>query len=522
MGIPSFYKHLIQTIGGLTSKTRTSPKVFALDLNCAIYYCVRKVQQRFPYNPEVNTKWEKELIDTVLAYITMMEKRVNPTTTLYIGVDGVAPMAKIKQQRLRRFKSARQAEDELKIREMDTTRWDTNAITPGTVFMEKLTVALRDYAKTHKKVVVSPADEPGEGEQKIMAWIRDHKPTDVVVYGLDADLIVLSLWMTATTGVTMDLFREDMEFNGTVKEDSFGDTEFLYLDIGKLGDILHTKYGKKGTKPTFLRDFVGLVNLLGNDFVPHGLTLKIRDEGIETLLEMYGSLEDSIIKEDETYNVKGLQTIFRHLARDEPAHLLKTVVKKLTDSQGKDHRPPHGKTAVERELSEYNDQPLKWAVERCIVDSVYVEGFEKPRLQLKPKWKTIYDEKALISSDAPKVYLESLAWCSAYYAGKSVDMDWYYPWYLPPRLEEIVKLLETLDTLPCPTTVRPPLKPTAQLAMVLPQSSYHLLPLVYQSVPKLVPYAFPTEYQLFSFGRRFLWECEPLIPLLSREQIRVL
>jgi len=525
MGIPSFYKHLIQTIDGLTSKTREPPKVFALDLNCAIYYCVRKVQNRFPYNHDVRIKWEKDLIDAVIAYIQKMEKIVNPTSTLYIAVDGVAPMAKIKQQRLRRFKSAVQAEDEARIRGIDTVRWDTNAITPGTAFMEKLTNSLREFAKTNKKIIVSPADEPGEGEQKIMAWIREYKPSDVVVYGLDADLIILSLWCYATLGTKVDLFREEMEFNGTVKEDSFGDVQFLFLNMEQLAMTLIHKFTNKHspahTPRRFLTDFVALMNLLGNDFVPHGLSLKIRDNGIEHLLELYKDQHEPLLKEptdDEgwQYDVVGLRVLFQHLAKDEPAALLKTFTKKLGEL-----RIGMGKTQIEQDLAAYNDQPVKWAVERCIVDSVRVAGFDKPKLQLKSDWQRIYDRSALLGCDAVKVYLESLAWTLAYYSGEPVDTEWYYPWYLPPRMDEIRRLLETQNSLPVPNTVRPVLRPLEQLAMVLPESSYDLLPSHYKTVLTKYQYAFPKAWDLFSFGRRFLWECEPMIPLLAPEQVKL-
>jgi len=297
MGIPSFYKHIIQTIAGVTTPTtKTPPEFFGLDLNCAIYYCVRKVQQKTPYTDAIKAKWEADLIVEVIAYIKQMTNLVNPTDILYIAVDGVAPMAKIKQQRLRRFRSAVQAEEEARIRAdakgvkyEQKPRWDTNAITPGTQFMKNLSFALRQFAKMRPQTIVSPADEPGEGEQKIMEFIRANKPKTAVIYGLDADLIVLSIWANATLGTTLSLFREEMEFNGSVKTDALGGEKFLYLLTDQLADALFSKYQKTPSqpKPEFLRDFVGLMSLLGNDFVPHGMVLKIKDDGIEALLRMY-------------------------------------------------------------------------------------------------------------------------------------------------------------------------------------------------------------------------------------------
>ena len=100
---------------------------------------------------------------------------VQPTEMVYIGVDGVVPMAKIRQQRLRRFKSYWTALEEQRIGVRGgEARWDTNSITPGTAFMERLGVALHLMAKgLGPRIVVSAADEPGEGEQKLMKILRE-------------------------------------------------------------------------------------------------------------------------------------------------------------------------------------------------------------------------------------------------------------------------------------------------------------------------------------------------------------
>ena len=467
---------------------------------------------------------------TVISYIKLMNALVNPTQTLYIGVDGVAPMAKIKQQRMRRFKSALQAEEESRLRAEarghkyeEIPRWDTNAITPGTQFMEKLTLALREYASTNKRIVVSPADEPGEGEQKIMAWVRKHKPSDVVVYGLDADLIVLSLWAHAIQGTQMDLFREETEFNGSIKEDTLGETQFLYLNIQHLSSALYTNYGVESqSKASFLTDFVGLMNLLGNDFVPHGMALKIKDEGVEKLLTIYKNHvvpNGSLVTNSAgvwSYSVPALITIFKELVQSEPHWMLKNIRKKLEARVGF----TSSKDPEDQALARYNDSPVNWAVERCIVSHVQKPDEEKPRMQLKPNWRDIYDKEALLAPHSSQVYLESLSWTLAYYSGESVDMEWYYPWFLPPRMESIVNMLESYTSLPVPTKERPLLKPLEQLAMVLPQSSFTLLPASYRAMIHKYPHAWPESYTTYSFGRRFLWECEPLIPLIQAPQIR--
>jgi len=537
MGIPSFYKHIIQTIAGVTTpNSPNKPEFFGLDLNCAIYYCVRKVQKKTPYTPEIKAKYEADLIVAVIAYIKQMTAIVNPTTTLYIAVDGVAPMAKIKQQRLRRFRSAVQAEEEARIRAeakgvpyTKQPRWDTNAITPGTQFMKNLSFALRQFAKSHTTIttVVSPADMPGEGEQKIMEYIRAHTPKTAVIYGLDADLIILSLWANATLGTTLSLFREEMEFNGSVKTDALGDEKFLYLLTDQLADALYNKYQKSPSqpKPEFLRDFVGLMSLLGNDFVPHGMVLKIKDDGIEALLRMYRDHLATPFVQQTTpahwqYNPATLTDLFQRVAQTEEHQILKSTSKKLNARPGM----TASKEPEDQAMARYNDQPIQWAAEKVFAMQIQLEDRDKPSWILKPDWKTIYDQEALMGADpitATKQYLNSLAWTLAYYSGAPIDLHWYYPWYLPPRIETVAEYLNTTPPplLETPATPRTPLKPEEQLAMVLPQSSFHLLPKEFQALPTLYPHAFPIQWSLFSLGRKILWECEPLIPLIQPMQI---
>lgn len=87
--------------------------------------------------------------------------------------------------------------------------WDSNVITPGTTFMEKVSQVILDYIANNLKnnrkwkdlkIIFSDSSIPKEGEHKILDFIRQqwvnpsYDPnTSHCIYGADADLIMLSL-----------------------------------------------------------------------------------------------------------------------------------------------------------------------------------------------------------------------------------------------------------------------------------------------------------------------------------------
>ena len=72
-------------------------------------------------------------------------------------------------------------------------------LTPGTDYMERIHLKMIDYVKKldkqNIKYIYSSYHTEGEGEHKILQYIKHNiKPEDIiVVYGLDADLLFLSL-----------------------------------------------------------------------------------------------------------------------------------------------------------------------------------------------------------------------------------------------------------------------------------------------------------------------------------------
>ena len=257
------------------------------------------------------------------------------------------------------------------------------------------------------------------------------------------------------------------------------------------------------------------MSFLGNDFIPHGLTLCIREDGIDRLMEILeGAGKPLVILNDScwSYNLETLKYVIDYVSKMENKWLLSGMVKKLKmSSHGYPKPGSEPPSDVEKALTIMNALPLTWKVERCITTRT------EAGVSLNDDWKEGYYENFLWGAkpeDTVKEWLKGIQWVLNYYTGsKPVDFLWYYPWYLPPLYQDIaVDANAFVDESDCNCVN--PIEPLSQLIMVLPIESYALLPTDKRRLPFLRPEYYPKKWTFFSAGRRQLWECEPMIPML--------
>ena len=285
-----------------------------IDTNGVIHPCCH------PENGAPLPKNEKEMMVNVGQYLDRLVSAVRPTKLVYIACDGCAPRAKMNQQRERRFCSAREAAEsnkamgELLKRQghapSTKQRWDHNAITPGTQFMDDIASYCRTWAAAavaknpSLRIIISDASTPGEGEHKIMDHIRRACADNErhAICGQDADLMFLSLALHAPR---VYVLRERVE-TGRKKSSSskyIGPPRLQYLSAQRLRQCLVRDPGINGlltphtshTKLTrfercderLLDDFVLLCFFVGNDFLPQLPCLSIPDGGLDLLLALY-------------------------------------------------------------------------------------------------------------------------------------------------------------------------------------------------------------------------------------------
>jgi len=506
MGIPSYFKRLTDTVRGLLSPSiQGKVSCLLVDFNCIVYGCLRS-DTLPPYmatDDEARMTWERNLNEEVSRYLVRIWEAAGRPASVFIAVDGVVPMAKIKQQRMRRFKSVWWAEKEYEMgARKPGPRWDTNAITPGTEYMDRLGIRLQELCSA-RGWTVSTSNEPGEGEHKVMEWVRRNGSSidsNVVVYGLDADLILLSM-LTGVEHLTVPIFlmREKAEFGKAAKGTS---APFLFFSTGHLLKNLCPV----AEEASFLLDYVAVMSLLGNDFLPHGLTLKIRDGGHDLLLGYMRQIRaDGLCFVDYTtklVNYDVFRRLFEMLALIEEANLLTAIYNK------KSMRPMAPRNDTERLMMSVQNLPVEWFVEKEFLD----------RGILAKNWKDIYARHT--PEEAIPEYLYGIQWIVDYYSGKPVDTMWFYPWHLPPLWADLVSATPSIKK---GDNYIKPLEPQEQLSLVLPMDSWHLLrDRKLRRAPVLLPQFWPIRFGFISLGKSWMWECEADIPILLPGRLRSL
>lgn len=376
-----------------------------LDMNGIIHPCTHPEDKPAPKN-------EDEMMVAIFEYIDRLFNIVRPRRLLYMAIDGVAPRAKMNQQRSRRFRASKEGveltEEKNRVREEVISkggylppeevkeRFDSNCITPGTEFMDNLAKCLRYYVADRLNtdpgwknltVILSDASAPGEGEHKIMDYIRrqraqpHHDPnTHHCLCGADADLIMLGL---ATHEPNFTIIREEFkpnqpkpcalcsQFGHELKEcqglprekkgehDEFASSppgcgqEFIFIRLSVLREYLEKELTMSSLSFPFdfersIDDWVFMCFFVGNDFLPHLPSLEIREGAIDRLVKIYKDVvhkTGGYITESGFVNLERVQMIMLAVGEVED-NIFK---KRKEDDEGFKRRQKEKKKRMKRE-----------------------------------------------------------------------------------------------------------------------------------------------------------------------------
>jgi 5'-3' exoribonuclease 1 len=439
---------------------------------------------------DINEIIEYDIISNCINYTKLIIAQIigNKNTRVYLVIDGVAPRSKMNQQRERRYKSHFfKSENSEK-----SSLWDSNKITPGTQFMEKLTIRLKSELSD---CMLSDSNEPGEGEHKMMKMIREFsdiniKDSKICIYGLDADVIMLSMLNKYSDNII--LVRDNNNKNSGIDYVNVKNLkEYIYTDITNA--FTENKMGNNNkinmNIENIIHDYVLICFFLGNDFMHHVPSLNIKHNGINNVIKAYikawkGMYLVDLSKNNlfESINLEYLKDIFYNLKIQEGYFL-----------------------QSEKEI-EYRDKTV-------LSDTCNVFFY---------KFDNIYKDKDMYYQfynieieDACHNYITGLYWILGYYYYHSHNnWTWYYNYHNTPYCSDIFNYLNrNMGNLKIDIQETRPFTCEKQLCMVLPKVSLENILckdfLKNKSGP-LIEQLFPEHLYVDLSHTEFLWQSKIL------------
>ncbi|KAG9508817.1 5'-3' exoribonuclease 2, partial [Fragariocoptes setiger] len=582
MGIPAFFRWLsrkypiTEPADSRVLDDETGEQLWIdnlyLDMNGIIHPCTHPENKPPPQT-------EEEMFDAIYEYTEMVMQITKPRQLVYMAIDGVAPRAKMNQQRSRRFRAGRESDDKKKL--IDTVRqrlrnegvalpptkseamFDSNVITPGTQFMTNLSLALQRWIKhkisTHDPtglwhkdltIILSDASVPGEGEHKIMEYLRESKKSPNYdpslrhcLYGADADLIMLGL---ATHEKHFIILREEFQPNQSRPCDlcrlyghelkdctgsdveprgarplRSGEPDFVYIKLNAIRQNLKKDLLEMSSIPLdferYIDDFVFLCFFVGNDFLPHLPSLEIRENAIDNLLRIYHELnsqKSGYLTNNGEVNLQRCQEILTVLGPSEEA-----IFKKRAESDRRFHsrRSAQKKARWQAENNNYNDSDYPRSPER---PDDYVrlgeEGWkERYYLEKMGPFSPIETAKQVT-----KEYIRGLCWVLKYYYQGCPDWKWFFPYHYAPFACDMknitdIKLNFNKDA--------PPFKPLEQLMGVFPAASADALPVSWRKLMtdpnSPIRDFYPEEFTIDLNGKSAAWMGVALLPFIDENRL---
>ncbi|XP_059849758.1 5'-3' exoribonuclease 1 isoform X1 [Hypanus sabinus] len=580
MGVPKFYRWISERYPclSLVVKEHQIPEFdnLYLDMNGIIHQCSH------PNDEDVHFRIsEEKIFADIFHYIEVLFRIIKPRKVFFMAVDGVAPRAKMNQQRGRRFRSAKEAEEKIKKalekgESLPTeARFDSNCITPGTAFMARLHEQLKYFVnmkissdKSWQGVIVylSGHETPGEGEHKIMEFIRaekrkpDHDPnTRHCLYGLDADLIMLGL---TSHEPNFSLLREEVRFGGRKSQKritAVEETTFHLLHLSLMREYIDYEFSSARGKISFEYDLEQIIDdwilmgfLVGNDFIPHLPHLHINHDALPLLYKTYIEVLPTLggyINEGGTLNLERFEKYLLKLSEFDREHFSEVFVdlKWFESKVGKKYLNEAAGVAAEeakqRKKENKTRDDLCLAVldeaEACSDDSTELNHkdaldndkdedhededdlFETEFRQYKRVYYMTKMGVEVVSDEflaqQAECYVQAIQWILHYYYHGVQSWSWYYPYHYAPYLSDICSISKVKITF----EMGKPFKPFEQLLAVLPAASKELLPSCYQFLmtneeSPIIEY-YPPDFKTDLNGKQQEWEAVVLIPFIDEK-----
>jgi 5'-3' exonuclease len=525
MGIPSLFAYYYrkyrkenELMISIEELNRLGVSHLFFDFNSLIHPCAHQIllanADRYgtagAEQTAVTDQIEEDIIENCINYTKEIVYNLTTVSCVYIVIDGVAPRSKMNQQRERRYKSYFFREFE----QSSGRVWDSNKITPGTRFMEKMSKKLSEWISQEKniKYVLSDSNDPGEGEHKMMKIINNIQSTSkICIYGLDADLIMLSLMHKRSNDIIL------------VRDNSANETQgdhLTYLNIRHLknyiiDDILY-KFGEQNLKSmsreNIIYDYVLICFFLGNDFLDHLYPIEIKERGVDVIIRAYVKAwkGSHLVYNGSSINLTYLKDIFYQLKNHEEYYL-----KNFT------------KPATKIDLMKINDYNAREMKQVHFYNDNLIYNLPDCPHDFKIKYHNFYDMHDI---DAVCLnYIEGLYWILGYYSGHiHNNWSWYYKYHNSPLCEDLFNYLRTHPNLNINLKADSPYSAAKQLCLVLPRESLSNLKQFDQIVrlfdcdSKFINDLFPTFIHVDINNKEFLWKSKILFNQIDESILETL
>ena len=487
MGVKYFYTWYKKRLVGCV---QTSPPdhvdILAIDLNGIFHQTSQKLfsygqiqrlltsNNRKPTTPNHNL-----LFHDICDKINEKVKMFKPREKIVLCVDGVAGLGKMNQQRQRRFKSALHFNEH---------QFDPNSFTPGTKMMDHLTkyidwfirrMMTSDELWQSVEVIFSNEKVPGEGEHKIMNYLRSSSNEEtVVIYGLDADLVMLTLVLPVEN---VYIARET---------DSYA-IEMIVMKKFKNLLIKCMKREDSETIPVLiLHDFMLMNFLVGNDFLPGMCAFQVVPEAIECMIDVYKNEFDGHLtrlgnNDSVEIDTQKLMSFF---------HLIGSKEHKIIEDKYNSQKSFFPDPIIIKNLRTHENTNV------LLFDAFRKNYYES-------KFDT--DPKTIV-----KQYVDGIFWIFHYYKSGMPDWTWFYPFSYAPLLSDLASIK---DYQTPKFVLHEPLDPFLQLLLVLPETSKDLVPVCFHDIYKHLSQFFPSVIDIDITGKRKEWEGIVVLPVLHLE-----
>lgn len=508
-----------------------------LDYNSMIHPCA---QQELSLNKDLvfqdDNTIEQNIIKNCLNYTRYILNLIKPKK-LYIMIDGVAPRAKINQQRERRFKSyffksiENKNKNENENEKTIKVDWNSNKITPGTFFMIKLTDQLNKFKNEMEnddfRIIISDSNICGEGEHKMMKLISSINEIKgkICIYALDADLIMLSLMNKYADNI---ILLRDNTFNTKLAECK---RVYTYLDINRLKRYIckdlrsENNYLNENriSDIDLIYDYIFLCFLMGNDFLDHIPSLLIKEGGLNVIMKSYNIVMGNTKWSNSLVNINSIKN--KNWKGCINLDMLKDIFFYLSKSE--DYFFQNIYSVYKNKKNVYKDTYNLDDINVNEQSKVYFYTQDKINYNQNGYKQRYYKFYNIINVDhACENYLTGLYWILGYYNNHIHDnWSWYYPYHQTPFVSDLYTFLskkrnsylEKIDS--CNYLQKSiPNSTLEQLFMVLPKESlleiirekdiklYEKLLRLFNTKSKTLHEYYPNKIYLEMINKEYIWQ----------------